>query len=159
MAQRVRDSTEMLANLMILAGIIVAAIFIIAVFKLKGGLLGLVLGTMAVIAMIYWVREIKRVFNEKSETGFADMEERDWFYDLIEEEENIIFVARVPGPPKEIKVKVADGILEIRGGGGFAKKVQIPENVKLLEKSYLNGVLRLKLKHLKIEPKKTAINE
>jgi len=159
MAQRVRDSNEMLANLMILVGVIIAAIFIMAVFKLKGGLLGLILGTIAVIAMIYWVREIRRVFNEKSEIDFADMEERDWLYDLIEDEENMIFVARVPGPPKEIKVKVTSGMLEIRGGGGFTKRVQIPEDVKLLEKSYVNGVLRLKLRRLKIEPKKTAINE
>ncbi|MEM2341573.1 MAG: Hsp20/alpha crystallin family protein [Candidatus Bathyarchaeia archaeon] len=142
---------EMLINLILLVSVIAAATFIIAVFKLKGGLVGLVLGAIVVIALIYWIMEIKRSLYERRENI---VKERDWFFDLIEKGEDIIFVARVPGPPKDIKVKIIDDILEIRGGGSFLKKVQVPRGARLLEKSYKNGVLWLRLQRPKIEQKR-----
>ncbi|MEM2479791.1 MAG: Hsp20/alpha crystallin family protein, partial [Candidatus Bathyarchaeia archaeon] len=110
--------------------------------KVKGGLLGAILGSIIVFALIYWMREVKRIFSAQRKT----VEEHDWLYDLIEEGENLIFVAKVPGPPEEIKVRVSDGVLEIKGGGNFLRRVEISKDAKLVEKSYANGVLLLKLR-------------
>jgi len=50
---------------------------------------------------------------------------RDWFYDLIKGDNQFIFVSEVPGPDDKIMVRLIDGILYIRGTGGFSKEVQI----------------------------------
>jgi len=136
-----------LLNLILGIGTILAVALLIVIFKVKGGLLGITLGSVVVLALIYWMREIKRIFNIQEEP----VEKHDWLYDIIEDGENIIFVARVPGPPEKVDVKIGDGVLEVKGGEGFSKRVEIPRNVKLLEKSYVNGVLRLKLRVLGVK--------
>ncbi|MEM1607461.1 MAG: Hsp20/alpha crystallin family protein [Candidatus Bathyarchaeia archaeon] len=136
------NSSETLLNLILGVSAALAAILLIVVFKVKGGLLGAILGSIIVFALIYWMREVKRIFSAQRKT----VEEHDWLYDLIEEGENLIFVAKVPGPPEEIKVRVSDGVLEIKGGGNFLRRVEISKDAKLVEKSYANGVLLLKLR-------------
>lgn len=151
MAHKETKINEILISLILWVSAVATVIFIAAIFKLKGGLIGLVLGAIAVIAVIYWMIEIKRIFYEKRENA---IEEREWLFDLIEGEEDIIFVARVPGPPEDVRVKIIDGTLEIKGGGNFLKKVQVPKGARLLEKSYKNGVLQLRLQRPKIEQKR-----
>ena len=125
-----------------IVSIAVVALLLVVLFKLKGGILGMVVGTIAVAALIYWLMEIKKIFEEqKAPTS----EEHEWFYDLIEEEENITFIAKVPGPAKEVKVKIVDDILEIKGGRNFLQRIQIPKGTILQEKTYISGVLHLKL--------------
>ncbi|MBS7648059.1 MAG: Hsp20/alpha crystallin family protein [Candidatus Bathyarchaeia archaeon] len=150
MTQRKERLNEVLVNLVVGVSTAAVALFLIVIFKLKGGLIGLVLGAIAVTALVYWLMEIRKIFTKQETT----VEEHDWLYDLIEEEEGIIFVARVPGPPEEVKVKIINGILEVRGGGNFIKRIPIPKNSRLLEKSYANGVLRLRLQRSQIEQKK-----
>ncbi|MEM1581433.1 MAG: Hsp20/alpha crystallin family protein [Candidatus Bathyarchaeia archaeon] len=150
MTQMKERLNEVLVNLVVGVSTAAVALFLIVIFKLKGGLIGLVLGAIAVTALVYWLMEIRKIFTKQETT----VEEHDWLYDLIEEEEGIIFVARVPGPPEEVKVKIINGILEVRGGGNFIKRIPIPKNSRLLEKSYANGVLRLRLQRSQIEQKK-----
>jgi len=135
-------SDELLRNVLSIVSIAVVALLLIVLFKLKGGILGMVLGAIAVAALIYWLMEIKKIFEEqKAPTS----EEHEWFYDLIEEEENITFIAKVPGPAREVKAKIVDDMLEIRGGRNFLQRVQIPKGTRLQDKTYVSGVLHIKL--------------
>lgn len=136
------NSDKILLNLILGVSVTIAITLLVLIFKVKGGLLGAILGSIVTLALIYWVREVKRMFSAER----TSMEEQEWLYDLIEEGEELIFVAKVPGPPEEVRVKITDGVLEIRGGGNFLRKVEISKDAKIMEKSYVNGVLRLKMR-------------
>ncbi len=132
---------ETLGNLL-MVGVAVVIILLIVLFKLKAGILGVIIGTVAALVLIYWLMEVKRIFQEKAPA----LEEPEWFYDLIEEEENITFVAKVPGPAQEVKVKIVRGMLEVRGGGNFLKRIQVPKGVELQDEKYANGILQVRLR-------------
>ena len=134
---------EYLKNLMSIVSVAMAAILLIFIFRVRGGLIGVVVGFATIAALIYWLREIKRLFGE--EEGSSIQEDVDWFYDIIDQDENLMFVARVPGPAGKVKVKLVNGSLEVRGGGNFIKKIRIPQIVKIQNTSYVNGVLRVNL--------------
>jgi len=142
MRRKEEKPDELLKNVLSIVSIAVVALLLIVLFKLKGGILGMVLGTIAVAALIYWLMEIKKIFREEKPPS---SEESEWFYDLIEEEENITFIAKVPGPAREVKVKIVGDMLEIKGGRNFMQRVQIPKGIRLKNKSYTNGVLHIKL--------------
>jgi len=142
MRRKEEKPDELLKNVLSIVSIAVVALLLIALFKLKGGILGMVLGTITVAALIYWLMEIKKIFREQK---LPSLEEYEWFYDLIEEEENITFTAEVPGPAREVKIKIVGDMLEIKGGGNFFQRVQIPKGTRLQNKSYTNGVLHIKL--------------
>ncbi|MEM2130536.1 MAG: hypothetical protein QXZ70_08070 [Candidatus Bathyarchaeia archaeon] len=141
MRQKEWTSDDLIKNVLSIAGIAAVSLFLILLFKLKGGVTGIALGTVAVAALIYWLMEIRKIFEKQNTVS----EEHEWFYDLIEEEESITFTAKVPGPAKKVKVKVVGDTLEIKGGRNFFKKVQIPKGVRLQDKTYTNGILHLKL--------------
>ena len=56
-------------------------------------------------------------------------------------------MAEVPGPDDKIMVRLIDGILYVRGSGGFSKEVQIEgsNNMKISDFKYRNGVLTLRI--------------
>ena len=59
-----------------------------------------------------------------------EQETKNWVYDLIKGEGEFVFVAEVPGPEDKIAVRLVDGILYVRGTGGFSKEVQLKELMK-----------------------------
>lgn len=142
MRRKKEISDELLENVLSLVGIAAVALFLIVLFRLKGGILGVVLGTIAVAALIYWLMEIRKIFRERKPPSPQGYE---WFYDLFEEGEHITLIARVPGPSKEVKIKIVDDMLVIRGGGDFVQRIQMPKGARLQNKSYVNGVLHVKL--------------
>ena len=76
-----------------------------------------------------------------------EAEAKNWVYDLIKGEDEIVFVAEVPGPDDKIMVRLIDGILYIRGTGNFSKEVQIEgsNQMKISDFKYRNGVLTLRI--------------
>lgn len=134
---------ELLRSVLTIVGIAVAAILLIALFKLKGGVLGFIIGTIAAAALIFWLMEAKRIFEEHKAPSSKEYE---LFYDLIEEEENIIFVAKVPGPAEEVKVKIVGDMLEVKGGRNFLKRVRVPKGLEMEDKKYVNGILWARLR-------------
>ena len=72
---------------------------------------------------------------------------KDWVYDLIRGDNELVFVAEVPGPDDKIMVRLIDGILYIRGSGGFSKEVPIEgsQEMKITDFKYRNGVLTLRI--------------
>ncbi len=153
--KREREKPAELGNILSIISIAVVALLLILIFKIKGGILGIVLGTIAVAALIYWLKEIKKLFREEK---VHHPEEDEWFYDLINEDEGVTLIAKVPGPAEKVKVKLMNDILEIRGGENFMRRVHVPKGARLQNKSYVNGVLHVKLQRVKM-PKNKVLSE
>ena len=103
---------------------------------------------VATITTIYWVRVLKKMLkNVKPKYTAREAEIKNWVYDLIKGENQFVFVAEVPGPDNKIMVRLIEGILYIRGTGGFSKEVQIEgsNQMKISDFKYRNGVLTLRI--------------
>jgi len=76
-----------------------------------------------------------------------EAEAKNWVYDLIRGDNELVFVAEVPGPDDKIMVRLIDGILYVRGSGGFSKEVPIEgsQEMKITDFKYRNGVLTLRI--------------
>jgi len=72
---------------------------------------------------------------------------KDWIYDLIKGDKQFVFVAEVPGPDDKIMVRLIDGMLYVRGTGGFSKEVPIEgsNEMHISDFKYSNGVLTLRI--------------
>ena len=94
--------------------------------KAEGSYVNFILIGVASITTIYWVRVIKKMLkNVKPKYTAREAEAKNWVYDLIKGENQVVFVAEVPGPDDKIMVRLIEGMLYIRGTGGFSKEVQI----------------------------------
>ena len=103
---------------------------------------------VATITTIYWVRVLKKMLkNIKPKYSAREAEVKNWVYDLIKGENQFVFVAEVPGPDDKIMVRLIEGILYIKGTGGFSKEVQIEgsNEMKISDFKYRNGVLTLRI--------------
>jgi len=71
--------------------------------------------------------------------------DKDWVYDLIKDDKQIVFVAGVPGPDDKIMVRLIDRILYVRASGGFSKEVVIENSneMQISDFKHRNGVLTL----------------
>jgi len=71
--------------------------------------------------------------------------DKDWVYDLIKDDKQIVFVAEVPGPDDKIMVRLIDRILYVRASGGFSKEVVIENSneMQISDFKHRNGVLTL----------------
>lgn len=76
-----------------------------------------------------------------------DMEQKDWVYDLIKNDDEMVFVAEVPGPENQINVRLTAGLLRIKGGQNFTKDVplELTHEMGIAEYKYRNGVLTIKI--------------
>lgn len=131
-----------LLNALSIAGVALLALFLVLLFKIKGGLLGMILGVAAVVTLVYWLGELRSLFREDAFLGG----EAEFFYDILDEGEELVFVARVPGPPEEVEARLEEGFLEVKGGGRFLRAVEVSGAAELEEKSYINGVLHVRLR-------------
>ena len=102
----------------------------------------------AAITIIYWVSVLKKlVVENKPKYTAKEAEAKNWVYDLIRGDNELVFVAEVPGPDDKIMVRLIDGILYIRVSGGFSKEVPIEgsQEMKITDFKYRNGVLTLRI--------------
>ncbi len=67
---------------------------------------------------------------------------------MIKGEAEVVFVAEVPGPDDKITVRLVDGILYVRGAGGFSKEIPIDgaNDMQIHDFKYRNGVLTLRIR-------------
>ncbi len=115
------------------------------------GYVSFILIGAAAITMIYWAQVLKKMTkDQKPKYTIRDQEAKNWVYDLIKGEEEFVFVAEVPGPEDKITVRLIDGILYIRGSGGFSKEVPIEgsKEMQIFDFKFRNGVLTLRIKNL-----------
>ena len=101
------------------------------------------------ITAIYWISIIKKMAKEVVVPKFTarEAEAKNWVYDLIKGEDEIVFVAEVPGPDDKIMVRLIDGILYVRGSSRFSKEIPIEgsNQMQITDFKYRNGVLTLKI--------------
>lgn len=113
------------------------------------GSVSFILIGIAAITMIYWGFVIKKMTKtEKPKYTARDTESKNWVYDLIKGNEEVVFVAEVPGPDDKIMVRLIEGVLYIRGSGGFSREVPIDgaADMQIQDFKYRNGVLTLRIK-------------
>lgn len=118
---------------------------VILFFKLKSGVQGIIVGAIAVAALIYWLVEINKILKENKTSSLRGHE---LFYDLFEDEEGITILMKMPGQFNDVEVKVSGENLEIKGNGKLLQRLQIPREAKLKEKSYVKGVLQVRLQKM-----------
>ena len=116
--------------------------------KADGSFVNFILIGVATITTIYWVRVLKKMLkNIKPKYSPRETEAKNWVYDLIKGENQFVFVAEVPGPDDKIMVRLIDGMLYVRGSGGFSKEVKIEgsNQMQIADFKYRNGVLTLRI--------------
>ncbi len=118
--------------------------------RADSGYVSFILIGTAALTMFYWVRVLKKMTKDQKPlySKVREQETKNWVYDLIKSEGEFVFVAEVPGPEDKIAVRLIDGILYIRGTGGFSKEVPIAgaDNIQIFDFKYRNGVLTLRIK-------------
>ena len=131
---------------------IVLLIFIGIVYimsqRADGNFVSFILIGVAAVTTIYWASVFKKMLkNVKPKYTAREAEAKNWVYDLIKGENQFVFVAEVPGPDDKIMVRLIEGILYIKGTGGFSKEVVIENSnqMKISDFKYRNGVLTLRI--------------
>ncbi len=118
--------------------------------RADSGSASFILIAAAGLTMFYWVRILKKMTKDQKPlySKVREQETKNWVYDLIKSENEFVFVADVPGPEDKIAVRLIDGILYIRGTGGFSKEVPIEgvDNMQIFDFKFRNGVLTLRIK-------------
>jgi len=115
------------------------------------GFVSFILIGAAAFTMIYWAKVLKKMTKEqKPKYMIREHESKSWVYDLIKGEQEFVFVAEVPGPEDKIIVRLIEGVLYVRGSGGFSKEVPIEgsADMQIFDFKYRNGVLTLKIRKL-----------
>jgi len=134
-----------------LLALLFLGVMYVLVIRMKQGYVGFILLAVASLLMIYWVRELKKMARtEEPRVMPKEVEQKSWVYDLIKGNEELVFVAEVPGPEDEVNVRLINGVLHIRGGQNFARDVQldVTEDMGIAEFKYRNGVLTLKIRRI-----------
>ena len=115
------------------------------------GYVGFILIGIAAVIMIYWVGVLKKMTKDSQpQYTTKESDSKNWVYDLIKGDQEIVFVAEVPGPEDMVSVRLIDGILYIRGSARFSKEVpiEVTPDMGIHDFKYRNGVLTLRIKKL-----------
>jgi len=119
--------------------------------RASDGFVSFILIGISAAIMIYWVTVLKKMTKENQPQYVSkEVDSKNWVYDLIKGEKEIVFVAEVPGPEDQVTVRLIDSILYIRGSGHFSKEVSIEStpDMGIHDFKYRNGVLTLRIKKL-----------
>ena len=133
-----------------LLALLVIGIMFVMLARSQGSI-GFLFLAVASGLMIYWVREIKLMARSEEQMmmmrGEAE-QQKDWVYDLIKDNnDEMVFVAEVPGPEDQINVRLTNGLLRIKGGQNFARDVplELSQEMGISDYKYRNGVLTIRI--------------
>ncbi|HET6458942.1 MAG TPA: Hsp20/alpha crystallin family protein [Nitrosopumilaceae archaeon] len=141
-------SLDFIIPLMVL--LFLGAVYIMSLRASEGYVSFILIGVTAAI-MIYWVRVLKKMTKDtQPQYTTKETDTKNWVYDLIKGDQELVFVAEVPGPEDQVTVRLIDGILYIRGSSKFSKEVPIEAtpDMGIHDFKYRNGVLTLRIKKL-----------
>jgi len=131
------DHVEEASKLILgILAILLLLILFSLMLRLGRGILGLILIGIIVLLGLYWFKEVRKALKTYRPKIEYPLE-------LVEDGDLLILTAQVPGPEEEVSVKILGRKLLIRGGRGFKKTVKLPYPVKILKRSYINGILHL----------------
>ncbi|MEM4245853.1 MAG: Hsp20/alpha crystallin family protein [Candidatus Bathyarchaeia archaeon] len=155
-----RDQEELATLLATVAGVAVIGVVVALLIRLQRGLLGVILSAIAAALLAYWLGEVRSLIKRRvtilptpvktapkrvTPPGRDELIDETWTYDLYETKEGSLLVARVPGPEKDVKVSLSEGVLKIWGGHGFAKSLPVSGIGGIKKTEYKNGVLVVEL--------------
>ena len=100
------DTLDMLDILSIIS-ITIVALVLIVLFKVKAGILGIVLGVIAVATLIYWLKEAKQIFRRAHEAEWVLRPHRRWREPDLH--------SRLPGPSEEVTVRLSESVFGDKG--------------------------------------------
>lgn len=126
------------------------AVYIMSL-RADAGFVSFILIGITAAVMIYWVRVLKKMTKDiQPQYTTKESDTKNWVYDLIKGDQELVFVAEVPGPEDQVTVRLIDGILYIRGSSKFSKEVPIEAtpDMGIHDFKYRNGVLTLRIKKL-----------
>jgi HSP20 family molecular chaperone IbpA len=98
--------------------------------------------------MIYWIREVRIMARSEDQMMMPrNTDQKDWVYDLIKNNNEMVFVAEVPGPEDQINVWLTEGLLRIKGGQNFLKEIplELMHGMGISDYKYRNGVLTIRI--------------
>ena len=127
--------------------VVIGVIYVMSL-KSDSNFANFILIGVAAITTFYWVHILKKMTkDQKPKFKVREAEAKNWVYDLIKGDNQFVFVSEVPGPDDKIMVRLIDGILYVRGSGGFSKEVVIEgsNEMQISDFKYRNGVLTLKI--------------
>ena len=131
------DHVEEASKLILgILAILLLLILFSLMLRLGRGILGLILIGIIVLLGLYWFKEVRKALKTYRPKIEYPLE-------LVEDADLLILTAQVPGPEEEVSVKILGRKLLIRGGRGFKKTVKLPYPVRILKRSYINGILHL----------------
>ena len=131
------DHVEEASKLILgILAILLLLILFSLMLRLGRGILGLILIGIIVLLGLYWFKEVRKALKTYRPKIEYPLE-------LVENGDLLILTAQVPGPEEEVSVKILGKKLLIRGGRGFKKTVKLPYPVRILKRSYINGILHL----------------
>jgi len=131
------DHVEEASKLILgILAILLLLILFSLMLRLGRGILGLILIGIIVLLGLYWFKEVRKALKTYRPKIEYPLE-------LVEDGDLLILTAQVPGPEEEVSVKILGRKLLIRGGRGFKKTVKLPYPVRILKRSYINGILHL----------------
>lgn len=131
---------------------VILVIFVAGIYTMVAGTgagsAGIILVGAAAVTMIYWSGVLKKIASDSKPVyqKAREQETKNWVYDLIKGEKEVVFVAEVPGPEDKVAVRLVDGTLYVRGSGGFAREVPVEGSgsMQITDFKYRNGVLTLR---------------
>ncbi|MEM2941922.1 MAG: Hsp20/alpha crystallin family protein [Candidatus Bathyarchaeia archaeon] len=128
----------------VLVGVVAIAVVLALLVRLQRGLLGIILGSLAVILAAYWILDLRRTL--RRELRIRPSETKGWNHDIIEDGKEILVVGKVPGPREKIEVLLRGDLLEVKGSRHFRELIKLPTRASILGTVYNNGVLEIRLK-------------
>jgi len=117
--------------------------------KSGNGSVSYILMGISTITILYWIKIIKKMtINKTPQYINKETDTKNWMFDLIKDNGEIVFVAEVPGPVDKITVRLIDSTLYIKSVNNFAKNVFVEgsQDMKIYDFKYKNGVLTLRIK-------------
>jgi len=128
----------------LIVGIILIGIILTLVFRAQKGLLGVALAGSAIVLLAYWLKEIRETLR-KEWIPVKPTKEVGWAPEIIKTNDEVVVVAKVPGPEEKVKANLHYRTLEITGGRNFWKTIELQEEFEELQATYKNGILSIRL--------------
>ncbi len=126
--------------LMVVLLTVLMIVVIVFALRMHRGFIGIVLTLLVIFILFYWIKEIRKMLKK---SGL-----KDFIYEVLDEGNYVSIIAQVPGPEDDVKVLMLGKRVIIKGGDGFRKTVTLPYNVELVNKTYKNGILTIKMQKL-----------
>ncbi|MCS7110210.1 MAG: hypothetical protein NZ956_01915 [Candidatus Caldarchaeum sp.] len=122
-------------GVLMLVLVVVAALSLL--IRVQTGLLGLVLGGLAVGLAVYWFMALRKSLQKTTWD--------DYLLELRQEGDVVDLTAQVPGPENKVKLELFGRKLVLQGGMGFRRTVKLPFEAIIRELRYVNGILTARL--------------